>query len=537
VTSVAQSNPELTTVNLDPRHRAMLLDESAIPEDVVLERGYRSVGPADFDWLREQHLPPLAGLLITLHGTDGSNGRFVLRPDQPRLDEHGKPRKYEQYWGMPPILDVPRRSLGDLYNAEVDLHVTEGCRKGDAAAGQGYCTLVITGVTLWARRDKSKPTFDQSGEPVGLEPFEDLKPLIPSLDGRRVMLHFDSDYRRKPAVGLALRRLANWLIRQGALVFVVNYPDLPDGSKCGLDDYLAAYGPEALATLVADAEPWGSQAQVRQLHQQNRVLRATVSNMGAALHNTTMTPDERIVDAVAIAEFGSRASRGLATDPWRPTIDAPKNPETPEDGERVGLAADLGIGRNKVSQALDLFDQPGSPLLKETVDVRDDRGRLVRRRIELRLAPGCAGDMPGMLWQLAHLHGSRGQAATPKAAAQHPRPCPTHPEYKVLVRHRAYCTVDPDDLTDEWSELVRPSSPNPEPPTHGNSASVISGSLLTTGERVEPPLPPTYVSRTEIVHRLPMARCCERCQVGRAAPGSPWCRACEDDPKLWVART
>jgi len=57
------------------------------------------------------------------------------------------------------------------------------------------------------------------------------------VEGRKVTICFDSDMVRKPEVGLAAKRLAEHLQGRGATVFITYLPDLPDGSKCGADDF------------------------------------------------------------------------------------------------------------------------------------------------------------------------------------------------------------------------------------------------------------------------------------------------------------
>src|SRR5699024_4025864 len=60
-----------------------------------------------------------------------------------------------------------------------------------------------------------------------------------ALNGRSVTLAFDSDVMSKPEVRDALERFSRFLNSKGALVGYLLMPDLPDGSKCGLDDWFA----------------------------------------------------------------------------------------------------------------------------------------------------------------------------------------------------------------------------------------------------------------------------------------------------------
>jgi hypothetical protein len=229
-------------------------------------------------------------------------------------------------------------------------------------------------------------------------------------------------------------------------------------------DALIAWQQSTIATLTAE----------------NRDLRETSSAVGAALRNTKLSAPDRIIHIVAVMEFGSRQSRGLATDPWRPVIDAPAHRETPEDGERVGLASELGLHRNTVGKAIDAWsDADDAPLLKTTVDEHDDRGRFLRKRIELRPNPACETTIPGMLWRLARFDPQR-----PKPEPPEPLVCQSHPEAKIRVRtvRTAVCTAD-GEVIDERATTT--TAPRPAP-MHMQSASVNNtphvGSLSCTSK-------------------------------------------------------
>src|SRR5262245_10664552 len=82
---------------LSAEHLRMLKEESAISDEVIVARGYRSVNdPKELKALgfRGQQLR-VPGLLLPLHGTDGSQPLSVYRPDLPYIDAKKKVRKYE----------------------------------------------------------------------------------------------------------------------------------------------------------------------------------------------------------------------------------------------------------------------------------------------------------------------------------------------------------------------------------------------------------------------------------------------------------
>ena len=75
------------------------------------------------------------------------------------------------------------------------------------------------------------------------------------LQGRRVILAFDSDVSRKPQVLKALRDFTAWLETKGARVEYLHLPDNGDG-KVGLDDYLVdGHTITDLHGLVKDKPP------------------------------------------------------------------------------------------------------------------------------------------------------------------------------------------------------------------------------------------------------------------------------------------
>jgi hypothetical protein len=118
-------------VTLSERHQCDLEQESAIARDVIAERGYRTV--ADRAELLAlgfgEYQARAPALLVPLHGVDGANGRYAIKPDQPRIehrpDKPDRHIKYEYSAGSPHMLDVPPRCTEMLFDASVDLFFTE----------------------------------------------------------------------------------------------------------------------------------------------------------------------------------------------------------------------------------------------------------------------------------------------------------------------------------------------------------------------------------------------------------------------------
>jgi Domain of unknown function (DUF3854) len=279
-------NAEIEAI-ADPDSLRELEVDSAIAPELVAERGYRSVTAAEARGLGFATYQCRDGTLIPLHDLLGSTSCYALKPNQPRLerrdDKPDRPIKYEHPAGQPPVLDVPLRCQAAIADPDTPLLFTEGAKKADCAAGfpDRWCVINIWGVHNWYRNP-------ERGGFATIEPIADWDAITPTLDGRVCYLAFDSDGFTKDSVALALRRLANFLARRGALVFIVHLPDADDGSKQGLDDYVAAHGREAFLDLVDQAEPWGSIGMVKRLQAEIRELRAQLSAQAELLRNPSM---------------------------------------------------------------------------------------------------------------------------------------------------------------------------------------------------------------------------------------------------------
>jgi hypothetical protein len=205
----AENNlPDLSLVSLDvefrealnPNHRQMLLEGSAISLEVVRERGYRTVQTKaelkGLGFAGSQRNPP--GLLIPVYSPHGEIVSYQLRPDQPRIKD-GRPIKYETPRRSRMTLDVHPFARGKLVDPSVPLFVTEGVKKGDALVSRGLCAVSLLGVWNWRGTN-------EHGGLTALPEWE----LI-ALNGRQVYIVFDSDIVLKPEVYRAMVRLKNFL--------------------------------------------------------------------------------------------------------------------------------------------------------------------------------------------------------------------------------------------------------------------------------------------------------------------------------------
>ncbi len=205
------------------------LTKSAISIEVIKERGYISVmGKTplkDVGFSKTQSRTP--GILMPLHGVDGTIVGHQYRPDTPRTNSKWRPIKYENPLKSSVRIDMPPRCLAMIGDPHASIFITEGIKKVDALASAGACAIGLTGV--WGFKGKN----DLGGTAV-LADFHYI-----TWKDRLVYLVFDSDSSTNPQVGLALKILSEILSRKGAKVRILQLPAGPDGEKVGADDYLA----------------------------------------------------------------------------------------------------------------------------------------------------------------------------------------------------------------------------------------------------------------------------------------------------------
>lgn len=131
-----------------------------------------------------------------------------------------------------------------LAHPSLRLVVCEGWKKALAAVSAGWAAVALPGVQMGRRLG-----------PDGSERLiEALQLLAP---GRRWRIAFDAEGRPDTAskVAAAAGALARALRSAGGRVEVARLPLLPRHDKTGLDDLLAAAGPEALERALADTGP------------------------------------------------------------------------------------------------------------------------------------------------------------------------------------------------------------------------------------------------------------------------------------------
>ena len=241
------------TYVLSPTHRTMLEEGSGIAPEVIAERGYRTLTMTEAATL----LPTLrfsavqsrlgSGLLFPLTLPDDPAPLYQFRPDRPRQDEDGKAIKYEIPLKTTQRLILHPRALAALRDGTGPVYVTEGAKKVDSLLSRGATPL--GGIGVWSFTVKRTAAEKKRGAPKVLLP--DWQQV--ALQGRQVIIVFDSDAAFNTDVERAEAELGALLRATGAQVMRVRLPSAPDGSKQGVDDFFV-HG-HSLADLAALIQP------------------------------------------------------------------------------------------------------------------------------------------------------------------------------------------------------------------------------------------------------------------------------------------
>ena len=198
---------EFYGLRLLPKH-ADLLRASAINRRTARERGYWSATRRS-ELIKVGFSPSqsrVPALVIPVHDVFGEIRFHVIRPDSPRVDDQGRPKKYEMPAGVEMAIDVPPRVREQLGDPEEHLWITEGSRKADAGVSMGLCCISLMGVWNWRGANAQ-------GGATALGDWEAIH-----LKGRDVAIVFDSDVSTNAGVSDAATRLANFLESRGAVL-------------------------------------------------------------------------------------------------------------------------------------------------------------------------------------------------------------------------------------------------------------------------------------------------------------------------------
>jgi hypothetical protein len=401
-----------------------------------------------------------------MHTVIDGDALFVMKPDRPRLNENGSPRKYEYAAGKPNRLDVPPESRHEVLHGTGPVILTEGIKKADAAVTHGLTAVAITGVYNWLTR-----TFGDRTAPI---------PDLAVLKGRTVHLVPDSDAATNPSVAEAFRRLG--LVLEGAYncqVHVMYLPPGPNGEKCGLDDYLLTHEPTELWQLSrrqTDGEVDYERQQKERYRAERDELRDREKALFDLLGNAAHEGNARIMQAFVLREYAERRTEGRA----QVVV------------ERI--AAKAGLSSHAASRWIARGDASG--VWKRTEGARTHVDGHEYRPVYVE--PTAPGDLAD-LYRAASL---TADAKTVERGRYHARRCGVCRSEDVRVTARYEC----QGCGHTWKDEPRDVNPKPKLQAERNVPQVP---MLNTVERnvrlvaaavetVQPAIPPPLAGMTEI---------------------------------------
>lgn len=228
--------------NLTLDHYRRLSVVSGLSDEIIRVRGYRSIAAtpeAKSDYMARGFrsiASALPGIEIPVWTVRGPTAKVIFRADTP-IGLEGHKLRYLTPPNTGIEVDV-HPALHERITGSETLIITEGTIKADSAVSRGLVCVSLPGVWAWRG----------SNEHGGKTALADWETINLS---RTVYIAFDSDVTSKPQVRLALKRLEQFLKSRGATVAIIQLPALPNGEKCGLDDYFVNGGStEGLAEYV-----------------------------------------------------------------------------------------------------------------------------------------------------------------------------------------------------------------------------------------------------------------------------------------------
>lgn len=221
------------------------LKSSAIADNVIESRGYFTCQDpkelltlGDFTNYQVKNVSPdNTALVIPYYDLTGKIKCYAFKPDNPLINSKNQVIKYLVPIGTPNFVLTHPIVLDKIKDVEIRLDFTEGVKKVDSLVSKNLIGLGLNGVTGFRTK------------------VNEVKQLIPDLeliplDGREVILWFDSDLATNKNVKAAINRFAKILDKFGAKVIPILIPS-PNGLKIGIDDYIASNPPLSLDYLVS----------------------------------------------------------------------------------------------------------------------------------------------------------------------------------------------------------------------------------------------------------------------------------------------
>jgi len=191
-----------------------------------------------------------SGLAIPFYDIDGDVAGYRIRLDTERdwTDKEGKRHhiKYLQAQGTSLGVYLPSNFELSEVDANTTVYICEGEKKAECLASLGFASIGLTGVSTWSERRDNASTKRTV--------LADIVTIASKAD--KVVVVFDNDIHNQSKT--TLRELAQFVSALHTITQRVAWVSIPEGAAKGVDDFLAANGPEAAKALISahiPAEP------------------------------------------------------------------------------------------------------------------------------------------------------------------------------------------------------------------------------------------------------------------------------------------
>lgn len=298
-----------------------------------------------------------------------------IRRDHPEMElrpggSHVPRRKYLGPPGRGNMLFIPRGIAVDLLmDARVPVVMTEGELKtlallrlaeygaSDGAESPSFLPLGLQG--CWNFRGVVGKTTDAAGSRVDVRgPIPDLARI--AWTGRRVIIVFDADVAQKLDVQEARRQLTIELEGRGAEVSWFLWPRGTPVEEKGIDDLLAAKGPEFVLGLLGKARP----VSLKKKRSDAPPAVALDDWRSQLMRNADYTPKASLANAITALRLAPEFSDALAFDEFHVSsvtlkpVPWSKEPHSWSDVDDIFLAEFLqreliGVPREIAGQAVE----------------------------------------------------------------------------------------------------------------------------------------------------------------------------------------
>lgn len=499
-----------------------VLTSRNISAEVAAARGYVSVSAEQsraFGFAGQQ---ALSGLAIPRRNTQGVVDECAqLRPHTPRLDDKGRPRKYELPAGAKQILDVTPFSQPFINDLNVPVIVTESILKADAIQSESprgvLCVTAINGTYGW--RSAGAPLTD----------FKDLTFCEKRGDkiGRRrtVYIAFDSDTATNPKVAIARHEFTEFLTRRGAKVLHIHVPAGAGGEKQGIDDALAngyvlrdlihaAHAPQ-----VPDLETFPDDPYLQRIHDLEETVEAINAQLRAEraeraeerrLLGDARRPAQERINAYVLAWETERIAKhqdGVIHHAGGPTVAVDATGAILTSVKDLAVAA--GTTAKHFGDSLKKWEHEG--VISRPPVTRVATGREIVT-VEGEIKPGYVSITRirpnGEIEALRHDFLEKAPEVQPKAKRRPTNRCSDHPEADIIRRTTSECSVCHQEVAPERISRHRAGTPVEEShptdtlpttprPMFLNTPEVISE---TTPPEETSPSPPRLSITTPAVH-------------------------------------